>query len=204
MTMYKLGLTGSIATGKSTALAMFAHLGHRTFSADTAVHKLYEEKAVDLVGAAFPEAIRNKKVDRRALSDSLLAAPHRLKELNDIVHPLVYSRIDGFMEQARRTGARLVVVDIPLLFESEREHDFDGVAVTWCSARLQKRRALARPGMSVEKFNTILALQLSQREKKSRADFLIETNGTLEQTRQQVVRIASLCLNPPPGESAGS
>ncbi len=192
--MYKLGLTGSIATGKSTALAIFAELGHQTFSADAAVHNLYEGAAVAQVEAAFPEAIKDKKVDRMALSAVLLAAPHRLQELNDIVHPLVRAKIAGFIENAQQTGADLAVIDIPLLFESEDNYAFDGVAVTWCTDRVQKQRALARPGMSVEKFNIILAQQLSQREKKSRADFLIETNGSLEETKEQVARIASLCL----------
>ncbi len=192
--MYKLGLTGSIATGKSTALAIFAELGHQIFSADAAVHSLYEGAAVAQVEAAFPEAIKDKKVNRMTLSAILLAAPQRLQELNDIVHPLVRAEIAGFIENAQQTGASLAVIDIPLLFESKDNYAFDGVAVTWCTARIQHQRALARPGMSVEKFNIILAQQLSQSEKKSRADFLIETNGSLEETKEQVARIASLCL----------
>ncbi len=192
--MYKLGLTGSIATGKSTVLAQFSALGHETLSADAAVHELYESPASAPIAAAFPQAVKNNRIDRRALSALLISSPLRMQELNDIVHPLVHTIILDFMERATKKGAGLIIVDIPLLFESNHTYGFDGVALTWCSPEVQKQRALARPDMNVEKFNFILAHQMSQSEKKQRADFLINTNGTLEETQEQVARIADLCL----------
>ncbi len=193
--MFKLGLTGSIATGKSTALAEFAALGHEVFSADDAVHSLYEGAAVAPISAVFPEAVKEGKVDRQVLSAILLSTPERLQELNSIVHPLVRAKIANFMVSATKNRASLAVVDIPLLFETGHDYGLDGVALTWCSDEIQRTRALARPQMSVEKLNIILAHQMSQSEKKQRADFLIDTSGSLEQTKKQVAHIAEFCIS---------
>lgn len=192
--MFKLGLTGSIATGKSTALAAFAALGHPVFSADEAVHLLYRGEAVTPVERAFPEAVAGGKIDRAILLKLLMAAPQRIEELNKIVHPLVRAKIADFVEKSAAAPAKLAVIDVPLLFETGVDYGFDAVAVTFCDEQIQRRRALARPDMDVEKLNTILARQMSQSEKKQRADFLIDTNGTIEETNDQVAAIASLCI----------
>lgn len=180
--MLRLGLTGSIATGKSTALARFASHGVPVFSADAAVHELYQGPGVAVVETLFPGVTRNGQVDRAALSAALLKAPGRLSELEAAIHPLVRRRLAEFLAEAEVNGAKLAVVDIPLLYETGFDYGLDKVAVTFCDEATQRRRALARPGMSVEKLDAILARQLSQAEKKRRADYLIDTSGTIEDT----------------------
>ena len=184
--MLKLGLTGSIATGKSTVLAAFAVLGVPVFSSDEAVHELYAGEAVGPVGKAFPGVVREGLVDRDTLSAALIADPKRLGELERIVHPLVRRRIALFLEQAAATGAPLAVVDIPLLFEGGHDYGLDKVAVTVCDEATQRQRALARPGMTVEKLETILARQLPQAEKRKRADYIFDTSGPVEATVAKV------------------
>lgn len=184
--MLKLGLTGSIATGKSTVLAAFAALGEPVFSSDAAVHELYAGKAVAPVGTAFPGVVRAGQIDRVALSAALVADPKRLAELEQIVHPLVRQRIAAFLKAAEATGAPLAVVDIPLLFEGGHDYGLDKVAVTVCDEAIQRRRALARPGMTVEKLETILARQLPQAEKRKRADYIFDTSGPIEATEAEV------------------
>mgnify|MGYP001953790163 CR=1 FL=1 len=191
---FRLGLTGSIATGKSTALRYFAELGHSTFSSDEIVHQLYEGEAVAPVGAAFPEVSDGTRIDRAALAALLINQPNRMIDLEAIVHPLVRSKIDLFLTRAVRQSADLVIVDIPLLLESAHPYPLDAVAVTYCTADEQRRRALARPGMTAEKFATLLGKQLPQAEKKRRADFLIDTNGTFDETRAQGAESAATCL----------
>lgn len=180
--MLRLGLTGSIATGKSTALARFASHGVPVFSADAAVHELYQGPGVAVVETLFPGVTRNGQVDRAALSAALLKAPGRLSELEAAIHPLVRRRLAEFLAEAEVNGAKLAVVDIPLLYETGFDYGLDKVAVTFCDEAIQRRRALTRPGMSVEKLDAILARQLSQAEKKRRADYLIDTSGTIEDT----------------------
>ena len=184
--MLKLGLTGSIATGKSTVLAAFAALGVPVFSSDEAVHELYAGEAVGPVGTAFPGVVREGLVDRDTLSAALIADPKRLGELERIVHPLVRRRIALFLEQAAATGAPLAVVDIPLLFEGGHDYGLDKVAVTVCDEAIERQRALARPGMTVEKLETILARQLSQAEKRKRADYIFDTSGPISATEAKV------------------
>lgn len=185
--MLKLGLTGSIATGKSTVLAAIAALGVPTFSSDEAVHRLYDGgAAVAPVGAAFPGVVEANRIDRARLSAQLLAAPARLKELEAIVHPLVRAEIRRFLSEAEQGGAPLAVVDIPLLYENGVDWGLDAVIVTAVDEAEQRRRALARPGMSVEKLDAILARQLPQAEKIRRADHVIDTSGTIAETGDQV------------------
>ena len=184
--MLKLGLTGSIATGKSTVLAAFAALGVPVFSSDEAVHELYAGEAVGPVGKAFPGVVREGRVDRGALSIALVADPKCLGELEHIVHPLVRRGIALFLEQAAATGAPLAVVDIPLLFEGGHDYGLDKVAVTVCDEAIQRQRALARPGMTVEKLETMLARQLPQAEKRKRADYIFDTSGPIEATEAKV------------------
>ncbi len=186
--MITVGLTGSIATGKSTVLAAFAELGVPTFSSDEAVHELYRGEAVPRVEALFPGVTRDGEIDRAALSARLVRHPERLKPLEDVVHPLVRKRVAAFLAEARSTGSPLAVVDIPLLLETGYDWGFDRIVVTAVDDATQRRRALARPGMSVEKLDAILARQVPQAEKRAKADVVIDTSGTLADTRAQVAR----------------
>jgi dephospho-CoA kinase len=188
--MLKLGLTGSIATGKSTVLAQFAELGVPVFSSDEAVHALYEGEAVAPVEAAFPGISHSGRIDRQALSALLLGHPERIAQLEAIVHPLVRKRMAAFLADAEASGAPLAVIDVPLLFETGHDYGVDKVAVTVVDEAEQKRRALARPGMSVEKLAAILARQMPQAEKRKRADYVIDTSGSIESTRVTVRALA--------------
>jgi dephospho-CoA kinase len=184
--MLRFGLTGSIATGKSTVLEMIAAHGVPTFSSDAAVHELYRGEAVPAVEALFPGVTRDGVIDRAALAERLIAAPERIKSLESVVHPLVRARIAAFLAQAESTGAPLAVVDIPLLFETGYDYGFDGVIVTVTDPIEQRRRALARPGMTVDKLDAILARQMPQAEKAERATHVIDTGTALEATRAAV------------------
>ncbi len=184
--MLKLGLTGSIASGKSAVLEEFAALGVPVFSADEAVHALYAGEAVPVVEALFPGVSHNGQIDRTALSRQLLEQPQRLKELEAAVHPLVRAKIAAFLSQAEHTGAGLAVVDIPLLFESGYDYGLDRVATTLAPDETLRQRALARPGMTVEKLDAILARQMPQADKVKRADFVIDTGGSLADMRKAV------------------
>jgi dephospho-CoA kinase len=189
--MQKLGLTGSIATGKSTVLAMIRDLGVPTFSADEAVHALYQGEAVPAVEALFPGVSHNGAIDRSKLAAHLVAHPERLKELEAAVHPLVRKRMATFLADTESTGAPLAVVDIPLLYETGFDYGLDGVIVTVVDPDEQRRRAFERPGMTQEKLDAILARQLPQDEKAKRATYVIDTSGTLEETRAVVAEIVA-------------
>lgn len=184
--MLKLGLTGSIATGKSTALKAFADLGIATFSSDDAVHELYRGAAVAPVEAAFPGVTVGGVIDREKLSRHLVGHPLRLKQLEAIVHPLVRAGIRSFLADAEARGEAIAVVDIPLLFENGVDWGLDAVVVTVVDEAEQRRRALARPGMTVDKLEAILARQLPQAEKVKRATYIIDTSSTIEATRLAV------------------
>jgi dephospho-CoA kinase len=187
--MLMLGLTGSIATGKSTVLTAFAELGVPTFSSDEAVHELYRSAAVAPVEAAFPGVAVDGVIDREKLSRQLVGHPARLQQLETIVHPLVRARIRTFLAEAAESGAPLAVVDIPLLFENGVDWGLDAIIVTTVDAAEQRRRALARPGMTVEKLDAILARQLPQAEKVKRATYIIDTSDTIAATRRTVVEL---------------
>lgn len=192
--IYLLGLTGSIATGKSTVLEMFEQLGYATFSADKAVHRLYEGKAVLQVARLFPQAIKNGEVDRKILASILISEPDKLKELEALIHPLVKQEFDETLQSALKSKVQLLVVDIPLLFEGENQYHLDAIAVTFCDEAEQLKRAMARPDMTRVKLETILARQLPQAQKRQRADFEIDTNQNLQHTKEQVVEIAHQCI----------
>lgn len=187
--MFKLGLTGSIATGKSTTLQAFADLGIPVFSSDDAVHDLYKAEAVGPVEAVFPGVTTDGAIDRVKLSKILVAHPERLKSLEAIVHPLVRARINRFLEEAAASGATLAVVDIPLLFERGVDWGLDAVAVTVVDEAEQRLRALARPGMTVEKLDAILARQMPQAEKRARADYILDTGTSVDSTRADVAAL---------------
>ncbi|HTM77376.1 MAG TPA: dephospho-CoA kinase [Devosia sp.] len=184
--MWRIGVTGSIATGKSTVLEAFKALGVPVFSADAAVAELYAGAAVAPVEALFPGVAVNGVIDKAQLAQRLAADPARFQQLEAVVHPLVRNRIIRFIEQAERSGAALAVVEVPLLFEGGHDYGFDAVAVTHVAEPIQRARALARPGMSVDKLDAILARQLPQAEKKARATYVFDTGGTINQTADAV------------------
>ena len=187
--MRRLGLTGSIATGKSTVLKEFETAGIPVFSADEAVHRLYAGDAREPIAALFPGVVRDGEVDRQALAAQVLGQPERLAALEGLVHPMVRSAIAGFLERAEASGAQLAVVDIPLLFESGHDWGFDAVIVTACTPQMQRQRALARPGMTAEKLDAILARQMPQAEKIARAEHVVDTSGSFDDTRAAVAAI---------------
>ena len=189
--MIVLGLTGSIGTGKSTTAAMFHDLGVPVHDADATVHDLYRRDAVEPVAAAFPEAVRDGVVDRKALSVALARSPERFGALEALIHPLVRARELAFLEAERENGSPLVLLDIPLLYETGGDKRVDKVAVVTCDPETQRRRVLARPGMSEEKFALILSRQMPDAEKRRRADFLIDTGKGLEAAREQVEEIVA-------------
>jgi dephospho-CoA kinase len=184
--MLKLGLTGSIATGKSTVLKAFADLGVPVFSSDEAVHAIYAAEGAPVVERLFPGVVHNGVVNRQTLSRRLLGHPERLQALEKAIHPLVRERMRAFLHSAEASGAPLAVVDVPLLYETGFGYGLDKVAVTAADDATQRHRALARPGMTVEKLDAILARQLPQAEKRQRADYIFETNKPLEETRAEV------------------
>lgn len=187
--MIKLGLTGSIAMGKSTAAEIFASFGVPVFDADAEVHRQYAKggAAVPAVGRLFPEAIVEGAVDRAILSKLVLNDPDALARLQEAVHPLVRRAQQEFL--GLHQSAPLVVLDIPLLFETGREKEVDRIAVVSAPADIQRQRALARPGMSPEKLEALLARQMPDAEKRAKADFIIDTSGPLEDTSAQIKRI---------------
>ena len=189
--MWRIGLTGSIATGKSTVLGAFADLGVPVLSADAVVAELYAGEAVAPVEALFPGTARDGVIDRVALSKALAADPSGFARLEAVVHPLVRERIAQFLDQAEAQGHALAVVEVPLLFESGFDYGFDAIAVTWVDPAIQRQRALARAAMSGEKLDTILARQLPQAEKKQRASYLFDTGLPIDQTRQMVAALVA-------------
>lgn len=189
--MKVIGLTGSIAMGKSETARMFAQLGVPVFDSDQAVHALYAKNgaAVAAIAAAFPQAVIDNTVDRQALSQILSREPHRLAELEAIVHPLVRRAQVHFLDRHRAANARFVLLDIPLLYETHREAEVDVVVVVSAPADIQRARALARPGMTAEKLETILARQMPDAEKRKRADFIVDSSKGLDHARREVRHI---------------
>ncbi|MFC3161701.1 dephospho-CoA kinase [Ciceribacter thiooxidans] len=189
--MIVIGLTGSIGMGKSTTAALFAEQGIPVNDSDRVVHELYRGEAVPLIAAAFPDVIVEGVVDRTKLSENLAKNPANFKILEAIVHPLVRSREQDFLDSARDSGADIVVLDIPLLFETRVQNRVDVVVVVSCDPQLQKERVLKRSGMTEEKFDLILARQVPDKEKRAQADFIIDTGHGIESARRQVGEIIS-------------
>jgi dephospho-CoA kinase len=186
--MIIVGLTGSIGMGKSTVATMFAEEGAPSFNSDAAVHALYAPggAAAPLVEAAFPGVTKGGAVDREALSARVVGNEAAIKRLEAIVHPLVRQMQLDFVAANRAAGAKYVVLDIPLLFEGDGARLVDKVVVVSAPPEMQRERVLARPGMTREKFEAILARQVPDAEKRARADFVIDTSGPFEATRAQV------------------
>lgn len=187
--MIVLGLTGSIGMGKSTTAGLFAGQGIPVNDADRVVHELYRGEAVAPIKAIFPEAIQDGIVDRAVLAQTLAKNPAKFRELEAIVHPLVRERERQFLEAQRVAGADLVVLDIPLLFETGGQDRVDQIVVVSCDADIQRRRVLERPGMTPDKFEMILSRQLPDAEKRARADFIIDTGSGIEAARNRVTEI---------------
>jgi dephospho-CoA kinase len=189
--MWRIGMTGSIATGKSTVLKAFADLGVPVFSADQAVAELYAGEAVAPVEQLFPGVTTDGRIDKALLSQRLATDPTGFRRLEAVVHPLVRARIARFMDEAEADGHALAVVEVPLLFESGYDYGFDAIGVTWVDDAIQRQRALARPGMSGEKLDTILARQLPQAEKKARATYLFDTGMPIDKTVAMVAALVA-------------
>ncbi len=177
--MFILGLTGSIAMGKSTTARLFAEEGVPVYDADAAVHRLYEGEAAPAIEAAFPGSTRDGKVDRAALSQHIVGDAEKLKFLESIVHPLVGRVRDAFLADAEASGAKVAVLDIPLLFETGGESRVDAVVVVSAPAGVQRARMLER-GIPEDRLDALLARQMPDAEKRRRADFVVDTSGGIE------------------------
>lgn len=187
--MIVLGLTGSIGMGKSTTAKMFSDFGVPVHDSDEAVHRLYRGKAVPLVEAAFPGTTAGGTVDRAKLAERVLGDPVALKRLETLVHPLVRADATAFLKRHHAAGAPLAVVDIPLLFETGGQERVDQVVVVTAGPDVQRERVLARPGMTEEKFRSIVAKQVPDEEKRRLADFVIDTGRGMEAARLAVADI---------------
>lgn len=189
--MIKIGLTGSIAMGKSTTAAMFEAAGAPVHDADAAVHRLYAAggAAVGPVGALYAPAIVDGAVDRAALKTAIQADPTLLPRIEAVVHPLVTADRDAFLTKAAADGAEIVVFDVPLLFETGADAAVDAVVVVTAKPHTQRQRALARAGMTEDILAKILENQLPDAEKRRRADFVICTEQGYDQARAQVAAI---------------
>jgi len=189
---FVLCLTGSLGMGKSRTAQFFAEAGVPVHDADAVVHELYEGEAVPAIAQAFPGAIANGKVDRAKLATLVLADDAALARLEAIVHPLVAARREKFLADARSNKANVVLLDVPLLFETRGERFCDAVVVVSAPAEMQRRRAFERPGMTEEKFAALLAKQLPDVEKRKRADFIVDSSQSFDHARTQVRDILRL------------
>jgi dephospho-CoA kinase len=193
-----LGLTGSIGMGKTATAALFAEEGVPVWGADAAVHRLYAKggAAVAPIAEAFPDTVVDGAVDRARLSERLREDPPAFARLEAIVHPLVAEDRGAFLSEAEATGAKVVVLDIPLLFETGGDRVMDAVIVASAPAELQRERVLARTDMDAQKLEALLARQVPDGEKRARADFVIDTSQGFEAARGQVRHVLSVVLSP--------
>lgn len=193
--MLIVGLTGSIGMGKSTVAGHMIARGVPVLDSDAAVHKLYEGEAVAPIEAAFPGATVNGRVDRARLAEALLQAPERFKSLESIVHPLVRQAQWTFIRGCEKAGKKLCALDIPLLFETGGDALVDVTLVVSAPEEVQTARVLARPGMTVEKLAAIRARQMADAEKRSRADYVIDTGLPLDETLSYVDKLIESLKN---------
>jgi dephospho-CoA kinase len=195
--MVILGLTGSIGMGKSTTAKLFAEAGVPVYDADATVHMLYEGEAVPAIEAAFPGTTVDGKVDRNMLSARVVHDPAAIKQLEQIVHPMLGASRQKFLDDAERSGAPVAVVDVPLLFETGGEKRVDAVVVVTTTPELQRQRILARDNMTSEKLDAILARQLPDAEKRRRADFVVDTSDGLDPVRLRIRDILNEAVKMP-------
>jgi dephospho-CoA kinase len=184
--MIRIGLTGSIGMGKSTTAQMFREEGVPVLDSDQIVHDLYRGAAVAPIEAVFPGVAVGGVIDRARLAERVLGDSDALKRLEAIVHPLVWAARDDFLKDQAAQGAKVVVYDVPLLFETGAEKSVDVIVVVSAPEDVQKTRVLARPGMTEGKLAAILAKQVPDSEKRARADFAVDTGGGVETARSQV------------------
>ncbi|MGQ2905320.1 MAG: dephospho-CoA kinase [Neoaquamicrobium sediminum] len=201
--MIVLGLTGSIGMGKSTTARMFRDAGVPVHDSDETVHRLYAGKAAELIEKRFPGVVHEGVVDREKLAKAVLGQPDALQDLERIVHPLVRADADAFLERHRQEGARLALLDIPLLFETGGEDRVDRIVVVTAPAEVQRERVLARPGMTEEKFKAILSRQVPDAEKRRRADYIIDTGQGMDAARRRVADIVDELTGGKPRLAAG-
>src|ERR1700676_127294 len=187
--MFILGLTGSLGMGKSTTAGFFAEAGIPVHDADAVVHRLYEGEAARAIEAAFPGTTTAGKVDRIKLAARVLDDPAALRQLEAIVHPLVQAAEGRFLADARARDAKIVVLDIPLLLETESHHRVDAVVVVTAPSETQRRRVLERPGMTPDKLDALLARQMPDSEKRRHANFVVDTSHGFEAASEQVKEI---------------
>jgi dephospho-CoA kinase len=195
--MIILGLTGSIGMGKSTTAKLFAEAGVPVYDADATVHKLYEGEAAPAIEAAFPGTTVNGKVDRARLSAKVVHDPAAMKQLEQIVHPMLGASRQKFFEDAELSGAPIVVVDVPLLYETGGEKRVDAVVVVTTTPEIQRERILARGTMTNEALDSILARQLPDAEKRKRADFVVDTSHGLDPVRARLRDILEQAVKMP-------
>jgi dephospho-CoA kinase len=184
--MFILGLTGSIGMGKSTTAEFFREGGVPVHDSDAVVHRLYEGEAVGPVEAEFPGVTVDGKIDRARLAQKLVGDRDAIKKLEAIVHPLVRAATHKFIEEQRTRGARAIVLDIPLLFETGGEKNVDAVVVVSAPADVQRARVLGRGGMTEEKLDALLARQMPDAEKRARAHFVVDSSRSFDSAREQV------------------
>lgn len=183
---FVLGLTGSIGMGKSTTAAIFRKLGVPVHDSDACVHALYQGRAAPLVEAAFPGVVVDGVVDRKRLGTRVLGDAAALKKLEAIVHPLVWEEEESFINKARRDNIPLVVIDAPLLLETDQHARCDAILVVSAPFEVQRERVLSRPGMSEEQFERIHVKQMPDAEKRRRADFVVDTSSGHDAAEAQV------------------
>ncbi|MBI0020373.1 dephospho-CoA kinase [Bartonella sp. W8097] len=190
--MIILGLTGSIGMGKTTTAGFFEEAGVPVYNADRAVHELYESKPViENLSRIFPDCLTDGRIDRSKLSKTIVKNPSKLVLLERFIHPLVRKKEKDFVKMHRDRGDPLVVLDIPLLFETGPEGRVDKIAVVSAPTEIQRQRVLARSGWDDEKLDRILSRQISDEEKRRRADFVIDTGKSLDDAREQVKHLIS-------------
>ncbi len=190
---FVLGITGSIAMGKSTVARIFAEFGAKVSDADALVHQLLEEDVslIANIAQAFPDAVEGGIINRAILGQQVFADDAKLKELEQLLHPKIRAKNLQLIEQAKQEGLKLLVQDIPLLFETGAEAMCDAVLVVTASPEIQRERVMAREGMTEEKFAQILAHQMPDAEKRQRADYIINTSSGMETARAQVEALMS-------------
>jgi len=186
-----IGLTGSIGMGKSTVAARFRALGVPVCDADAEVHKLYAGAAAPLIETAFPGTASSGSVDRAKLAAVLMQQPQRFKELEAIIHPLVFEAERAVMRKAAESGAPMLVLEVPLLFETGGEKRCDVTVVVSAPADKQRERVMLRPGMTAEKLEALLERQVPDAEKRARADFIVDTGTTIPETEAQVDKVVA-------------
>jgi dephospho-CoA kinase len=187
--MFILGLTGSLAMGKSATAKMFAEEGVPVHDADAVVHRLYDGEATAAIEAAFPGTTAGGKVDREKLGKRVLGDAAAIKRLEGIVHPMVAAASARFLAEAERNSAPIAVLDVPLLFETGGDRRCDAVVVVSAPPETQRSRAFERPGMNDDKLALILAKQMPDAEKRARADFVVDTSQGFDAARAQVREI---------------